>query len=263
MRKSLLAGAALGALIMSAMAADMPPAALPAFSWTGYYVGANIGWGSVDDDGAPFCVNPAGVLDGPGCVTNNVPGAQTNGDGIVFGGQAGYNWQAGNWVFGVETDIQNADLNGSVNITGPFRIVGGGPSASVSNFTADEKVSWFGTLRGRAGVAWDRSLFYATAGVAYGGATVDQNTIFPSVAYPSTASATKTGWIAGGGWEFALTGNWSGKVEGLYYDLGSISTSGGPTVPAFGYVGGKNFDVQGEIVRVGLNWRFGGPGYGY
>jgi outer membrane immunogenic protein len=85
--------------------------------------------------------------------------------------------------------------------------------------------------------------------------------VFAAVQYPSTASANKTGWVAGGGLEFAFTGNWSGKVEGLFYDLGSITTAG-PQVPHFtNFIEGKNFDVQGAIVRAGLNYRFAGWGF--
>jgi outer membrane immunogenic protein len=250
----------------TAMAADMPvKAPSTVFSWTGFYVGANAGWGTVQDYEAPFCITPSGVVDGSGCVGGNlIPKAQVGGSGFVGGGQAGYNWQAGDWVFGVETDFQGSDIKGSANIPGPFGAVGFGSFSSPGTFTADEKLSWLGTVRGRVGVAYENILFYGTGGLAYGGVNVDANFIFPGVQFPSTASATKIGWTLGGGLEYAFAGNWSAKIEGLFYDLGSISTVGPSTIPTINlFQGGKDFDVQGAIVRVGLNWRFGGPAYVY
>jgi outer membrane immunogenic protein len=253
--------------ISSASAADLAPRPYTkapvlveeaVYNWTGFYAGLNLGWGSIHDRGDPFCVTPAGVLNGVGCDTTNVPGAHIRGSGILGGGQIGYNWQAGHLVYGLEADIQGTDIKGSLNILGPFNTVGGGNSGPAS-FTADEKLSWLGTVRGRVGYAWDRVLLYGTGGLAYGEVKVDQNTIFPGLIYPSSASSTRTGWVAGGGIEWAFSGNWSAKAEGLYYDLGNISTSGGP-IPAGGlYLGGKTFNVQGVIARAGVNYRFGGP----
>jgi outer membrane immunogenic protein len=141
----------------TASAADLGPAPLytkappiAPFSWTGFYLGGNVGWGWLKDDGDPFCINPAGVLNGLGCRTTSVPGAQIDGNGVIGGGQLGYNWQTGIWVFGVETDFQGSDIKGSVNIPGPFATVGGGAPGGTA-FIADEMLDWFGTLRGRLG----------------------------------------------------------------------------------------------------------------
>lgn len=262
MNRLLLSGLAFGALIAPAVAADMPLKAPPppAFSWTGFYVGANAGWGTLRDEGDPYCINPAGVPMGAGC-SRVYGGHIARGNGFIGGGQAGYNWQSGRWVLGVETDIQGADIKGSVDVVGPFGVVGFTGNSGAASFIAAEKLSWLGTTRGRLGLAFDHLLLYATGGVAYGGASVSQDHVFAAVQYPSTASANKTGWVAGGGLEFAFTGNWSGKVEGLFYDLGSITTAG-PQVPHFtNFIEGKNFDVQGAIVRAGLNYRFAGWGF--
>jgi len=261
MKKNLIGIGVIAALIATpALAADLnlpaynappPPPFVPIFNWTGFYIGANAGWGWLNDNGSPFCINPEGVLNGDGCVENNVPSAQiNNANGFIGGGQAGFDYQADVLVYGIETDFQGADINGSVNIAGP-----GGTS-----FTASEKLNWLGTVRGRIGVvAWERSLFYGTVGFAYGGVSASQNSIFPAVQFSSSSvSETRTGWTAGGGWEYAFALNWSAKIEGLYYDLGSFSTSGSSVN---GFIGGKNFDAKGAIVRVGLNWRFNGFGH--
>ena len=121
---------------------------------------------------------------------------------------------------------------------------------------ANEKLEWFGTVRGRLGIAFDRVLIYGTGGLAYGHVKVDQNSVSVGggpFLFPSSASVTKTGWTAGGGIECAFAGKWSTKIEGLYYDLGWISSAGSA---ANGFMVGKNFDVRGGIVRAGLNYRF-------
>jgi outer membrane immunogenic protein len=260
MKKLLLAGLAIGAFIAPTMAADMPvKAPIPLlFSWTGFYIGANAGWGTLRDEDAPFCIDPAGRLMGTGC--SRVFGGQVRGDGFIGGGQAGYNWQVGRWVLGVETDVQGTDISGSDVVMGPFGVVGSPVLSPAASYTATEKLSWLGTTRGRFGLAFDHLLLYATGGVAYGEASINQNLVFPTtaVAFPSSASATMTGWTAGGGLEYAFLGNWSAKFEGMFYDLGTITASS-PRIT--GFVEGKDFKVEGAVARVGVNWHFGGLGW--
>jgi outer membrane immunogenic protein len=263
MKELVLAGLALGALAAPAAAADMPVKAPPPppFGWTGFYIGANAGWGTLRDEDAPFCINPAGVVMGKGC--SRVFGGQVRGDGFIGGGQAGYDWQSGRWVLGVETDIQGADVIGSDNVAGPFSVVGSKVLSPAASFAANEKLSWLGTTRGRLGLAFDHLLLYATGGVAYGEASVSQSLVFPTVPvqFPSSASATMTGWAAGGGLEYAFLGNWSAKFEGMFYDLGTITTSGVASPHINNFVEGKAFKVEGAVARVGINWRFGGLGW--
>jgi outer membrane immunogenic protein len=94
-------------------------------------------------------------------------------------------------------------------------------------------------------VAYDRALIYATGGLIYGRVEVSQNTVFSGTQYASNQATTRTGWTAGGGIEFAFAPNWSGKLEALYYDMGSVSTQaiGSPTIDSF--IGGKSFDLKG------------------
>jgi outer membrane immunogenic protein len=259
MKKLLVAGFAFGALIAPAGAADMPLKAPPppVYSWTGFYIGANAGWGTVRDQALPFCVNQVGVAMGPGCA--KIFGGRVRGDGFIGGGQAGYNWQIGHWVLGLETDIQGADINGSDVVTGPFNIVGVKALSGSASYTANEKLSWLGTTRGRLGLAFDRLLIYATGGVAYGDASVNQSLAITGLSSASSASSTVVGWTAGGGLEYAFAANWSAKVEGMFYDLGTITTTAA-AVPN-GFAETKSFNVEGAVARVGVNWRFGGLGW--
>lgn len=266
MKPFILGAAVIPLLSFAAFAADLPttkgppafaPPPPPAFSWTGVYVGLNAGWASIYDHGDPFCVTPGGVLNGTGCDTTNVPGAQINANGFLGGGQIGYNWQVSQFVFGLETDFQGAELKGSLYVAGPFATVGGGTSGPGASFTADERLSWLGTARGRVGfLITPTLLLYGTGGLAYGEVSVDQNTIFPTLQYPSSTSSTRAGWTAGAGFEYAIDPHWSVKFEGLYYDLGSISTSAGPVPALTTFRGGKTFDIDGAIARVGVNYKF-------
>lgn len=262
-RRLVLALAVLSFSAAGAMAADLPvkmpvkaaPVAAP-FSWTGFYGGFNAGYGWINDSGDPFCINSAGVLNGTGCNTNNVPGAQVSPAGFIGGGQIGYNYQINNWLLGIEADFQGADISDSINIAGPFATTGGG-SSGTATFTASEKLDWIGTVRARLGLVWQQALIYATGGLAYGHVSVSQNSIFSTVQFPSSSDVTRAGWTVGGGFEYAFTRKWSAKIEGLYFDLGSVSTSGGSVPAGFNsFVAGKDFDVKGGIVRAGVNYHF-------
>ena len=132
---------------------------------------------------------------GAGCT--RVFGGQVRGDGFIGGGQAGYNWQVGRWVLGVETDIQGADVNGSDVVTGPFGVVGSKLLSPAASFTANEKLSWLGTARGRLGLAFDHLLLYGTGGVAYGEASVSQNLVFPTIAVAFPSSTSELCWRLG------------------------------------------------------------------
>jgi outer membrane immunogenic protein len=197
MKKYLLSGVAALGLIAAgaASAADLPsrkgpvvaPVYVPAFTWTGFYVGANAGYGFGNMDSVG--VNAFGDL-----------------DGFVGGGQIGYNYQLGQIVLGVEADFQGADLKAGPSFAG-FGIVGEG------------KTEWFGTVRGRVGYAFDRFLPYITGGLAYGNV---KTTLAPGVTINGLNSDdnTHTGWTVGAGVEYAFTNNLVGGVEYLYVDLG-------------------------------------------
>ena len=211
MKKILLSSVALLGLATGALAADLPSrrapapiiAAVPVFTWTGFYVGVNAGYGwnandSITVGGVTFDLDDEG--------------------GFVGGAQAGYNYQIGSFVVGLEGDIQYADFGGDDR----FDFDGDGILDDDFN-TSD----WFGTVRARAGVAFDRALIYATGGFAF--------------------ADNATGWTVGGGLEYAFTNNLSAKIEGLYVNLDQDDN---------GFFAIDN-DAEFGVVRAGLNFRFG------
>ena len=150
-----------------------------------------------------------------GETTNN----PTEPSGIAGGLQAGYNFQTGQFVFGGEADIQ---LSGAEDTFAPWKF---------SN-------PWFGTVRGRAGVAMNNILFYATGGLAYGNLRGEVGGL--------TENRTGLGWTAGLGMEVGLTPNWSAKVEYLYVDLTDRSYT----------VTGTDNGLESNLLRFGVNYRF-------
>jgi outer membrane immunogenic protein len=170
MKKILLASVALFGFAGAASAADLPmraapPApvfsAVPVFTWTGFYVGVNAGYGWQDsNDGSVFV--PGGTIPGVAGGGTIVYG-DDNGDGFVGGGQIGYNYQIGSFVLGLEADLQWADLggnNGTALVPAAFTAAGFIPAGTAGG------IDWFGTVRARAGVAVGQALIYATGGFA-------------------------------------------------------------------------------------------------
>jgi len=219
MKKILLASVALFGFAGAASAADLPAraappapvvAAVPVFTWTGFYVGVNagVGFNSSDDE----------LVFGDGSVLS---GDSDDDASFIGGGQIGYNYQFGSFVVGVEGDLQWADF-GSTTFVVPAALGGG-------TVTVDSD-DWFGTVRARAGVAFDRALIYATGGFAF--------------------TDNRNGWTVGGGIEYAFTNNLSAKIEGLYVNLEDDDI----TLP--GGVVANTGDTDFGVVRAGLNYRF-------
>lgn len=257
------AAAAVSAMlgISAASAADLPikgpptvAAPLP-FSWTGFYIGGHGGYGwrntsvNISLDGDP--TNDA----------ESVPRLlNTSPSGFIGGGQTGYNVQTGILVFGIEADISYARIKGKASAA---PVIAG---FDIKTTTAEQDVDWFGTARGRVGLApFDRSLFYVTGGLAYGHVTLSNSIVSQSIGcagggFCTAASTSKTsnGWTAGGGWENMLTNNLSAKAEYLYYNLGSISQADPPTGGVVFRV--SNGEFKGNIVRFGLNYKLGCAG---
>jgi outer membrane immunogenic protein len=210
-----------GTVASSALAADMTPrypqqpyvkAPLynPVFSWTGFYLGLNGGggWGHSSWD-------RTGEIDLSG--------------GFI-GGTAGFNWQTGQMVLGIEGDVDWSGMSGT--------------SAAFCSAGCTTKTDWLGTVRGRVGYSFDRFLPYFTGGLAAG--DIQAST-------PGFAGATQTnlGWTLGAGMEVAIVGNWSAKAEYLHVDLGSFNcgTACGGFTP-------DNVSLKEDLVRGGVNYKF-------
>lgn len=223
MKRVLLSGVALAALVGSASAADIPrrveraaapvPYVAAVYNWTGFYAGINAGWGW-----------------GTGSLSGPPPSGDLEGSGGVIGGTLGYNWQNNQFVFGVETDLAWSGIETD-------RRCGGGLTCNVSN-------DWLGTVRGRVGLAFDRFMPYVTGGLAYGDVSA-------SVTGTPGASETQFGWTLGAGMEYAINGPWTAKLEYLYVDLGDFACG-----TRCGTAGPDNVEFQSHIVRAGLNYRF-------
>ena len=284
MRVLLSTIAALAVGTASALAADIPTKAPPArvmapiLTWNGFYIGLNGGysWGKAGRDITFF--NPLnGALIIPPIGTGST--SDSNLEGGVFGGQIGYNWQFSNWVFGLETDAQWSGQRGSATaVCGATSAVIAGPCLPGLTFvpaaaigtvaTLEQKLEWFGTFRGRAGFAVMPSvLLYATGGAAYGSIKTNLGLagFTPNgtpVAIAGSSSDTRLGWTVGGGIEGKFAPNWSAKVEYLYMDLGSVSsTAVFPTAAGVPIGVSLNSRITDNIIRGGINYHFsaGGP----
>ena len=266
MKKLLLATTAFVVLAAaSASAADMavrpayaPP---PAYSWNGWYIGGNVGysWGNAKYD-STTSTSVNGLI-----VSGNALSESQKIDGVIGGVQTGYNYQFGGWVWGWETDFQGSGQKGGSTLTGVL-ITGVGPVPAT--LTTDHKLEWFGTARSRLGFLWSPNvLVYGTAGIAYG-QVKDSAALSVGVA-PVTAAAiatfkdVKAGYTVGAGVEGALGGGWSAKLEYLYIDLGKteLTSAAAVTVAGVGTVAAntsQTFRTTDNIVRVGLNYKWGG-----
>ena len=225
MKKLALSLVAIAGLTSQVFAADMavkalPPVA-PIMTWTGFYLGINGGggWGHSH--------------------WNNGVGS-TDVSGGLAGVTAGYNWQTGNVVFGVEADGAWADVSASA--TGATVV----PGFGVVTATASSKTDALGTVRGRVGYAVNNVLFYGTGGYAW----IDNKITLSALGVSASDSKFHSGWTVGAGVEAFIAPQWSIKGEYLYRSLGGETyfTGALPT-------GTLNF----HTVQFGVNYHFNGP----
>jgi outer membrane immunogenic protein len=288
MKMHLLAGVALLALLGgSATAADLPvrkapvaPPVCPTCDWSGFYFGFNVG-GSIGRDSTDNTITLSPNAPSAG-VTNPISALsyQHSPAGAVGGGQIGFNWQAGKWVFGLEADWDATGQRDTVNSHAFLASTIVVAPASV-DYSDEQKIKWLATARARLGWAHDCFLWYVTGGAAWG--KVDSNytfqvtglnaggtTVFGTGAAAASFSTTRSGWTIGGGVEtslgwFGLSGNnWSAKFEYLYVDLGTVTNSFTvplTATPAAFYTFTGSSHIRDHIIRVGVNYRFNyGPG---
>ncbi len=230
-------GAALAADLSAQPWTKAPYAPAASFNWTGFYLGANIGGGFGH---APSDFSAAGSA-----VFATAPNSLR---GVLGGVQAGYNWQSGSMVYGIETDFQFTGMNGKVETPCPAGICGIPLQASYGH-----DLDWFGTVRGRIGYANNNWLLYATGGYAY--ARLSTTAIATAGAAEAIArwSDISSGWTVGGGVEFAVNRQWSVKAEYLYADIGRFNQEW--TVAPLPTISDRT-RLDMSIVRVGANYRF-------
>jgi outer membrane immunogenic protein len=251
--KRIVVSAALLASAVGAQAADLPakapfykaPVAAQVYDWTGFYFGANAGVG------LGRSLSQFGVPNG---AVSFAERSRFGAAGAVGGGQIGYNWQFNNVVLGVEADLQGSGIEDNRSCELYCQPTSPGLFARF-----DQKLDWFGTVRGRIGLASGPVLSYVTGGFAYGGVRTSVTEFLPRAVSPTSTGFgdTRTGWTIGGGVEAALGGNWTGKLEYLYLDLGTQSGA----LP-FAALPGQfiSSDIREHIFRAGVNYRIGGSG---
>jgi outer membrane immunogenic protein len=288
MKKFLVAASVFSLLASPAMAADLAPfyrapPPVTVLGWTGPYVGATLGGAWTDSNvtesaGPTFC-NPTvgGCIAGPAAssaLAAAIPGTFSTGNaGVIGGGEFGFNWQTGPVVLGFEADISGATISGSSLASGATGVVGFPANAVGVSGSANAKVDYLGTVRGRAGyLVTPPLLAYLTGGLAYGGAS-SNTTLAEQVAgpcpcgpFPAVAASTSTarlGWTIGGGLEYMFAPHWTVKAEYLYYDLGSVTYALPPIVqttatgtPFFGAASASHVAFTGNIARAGVNFGF-------
>jgi outer membrane immunogenic protein len=219
-----------------------PPMIAPIYDWSGFYIGANGGWGS-----ARNCwdfVTPAGTFIGAeGC---------HDATGGTAGGQIGYRWQTGTFVVGLEAQGNWADFKGS----------NGSLLPPVGLFTNETKIDAFGLFTGQVGYAWNNALFYVKGGAAV---TADRHRTFftPTGDLVATSNNdTRWGGVAGVGLEYGFAPNWSAAIEydHMFMDNRNVTlVNAGISVPAGAVFSNERIRQDVDLVTVRVNYRWGGP----
>jgi len=225
-RNFLLSTAALIALSGLAVAADLPstrapaaPPPIPVFSWTGLYVGGQVGYA--------FGQDHYSVVGFP------ISGS-ASGSGVLGGAHIGYNFEPslGGLVLGLEGDVNGSSYRGSSTL---FGITGTGKSPID------------GSIRGRAGFAVDRALFYATGGAAFASFNYSNSN-------GDSSSNTRVGYTVGGGIEYALTNDWSVRAEYRYSDFGSFTD----TLTSLRAISVSHKETENQV-QAGFSYKFLSP----
>jgi outer membrane immunogenic protein len=225
----MLAGSAAQAADM-ALKAPPPPPAPPPFSWTGFYIGGEIGgvWanGHLHDSIDGFNVS-------------------TSHDGVIGGAVVGYNWQVNNFVWGLEANFDWTSLNA----TGSGVFI-----PTVGTLQASANTRWITTVSGRFGVAFNQVLYYGKLGGGWVGNTATITNLNTGASI--SGSNTRDGWLGGVGVEWAFAPHWSTKIEYDYLGLNSWTFGSGRIIAGDSWTVNRNI----QMLTVGLNYRFGGFG---
>jgi outer membrane immunogenic protein len=249
----------------SALAADLPakapfykaPVGAQPYDWGGLYVGANAGSHTSRDDDPAFDSFDANW--GPGTVAlfNQAAPVSLRQSGFAGGFHIGYNWQKSNFVYGLEADIDALNGSASRNLILPVPI-------DTVQFTDSAKDRWMSTVRVRAGMAFNQVLIFGTAGLAVSSWQLDHS--FAQIDFAGATNGTisrtvtRTGWVAGGGVEYALDNNWSLRGEYLHADFGTTTSTlySNETPPAFATIFTHPEKLTEDVVRGGVSYKFGG-----
>lgn len=231
------------ALAAPAAAADLParaytkapPMIAAVYDWSGFYIGGNGGWGTsrkcwdfILPDGTFFAAE--------GC---------HDASGAVAGGQVGYRWQTGGWVFGLEAQGDWADLRGSnVSIAAP-------------TFTNRSRIDAFGLFTGQIGYAWNNTLLYVKGGAAVTSDRFDVNNTIGNTLAATAGDQTRWGGTVGVGLEYGFTPNWSIAVEYDHLFMGKKPSTFTDTTGVF--FGTDRIRQDVDLVTARINYRFGGP----
>jgi outer membrane immunogenic protein len=239
------------------------PAAVP-YTWSGLYGGANAGWvGSTGNaialTGTDTGTAGLGSMLADGVIPSNI---NLGYNGFLGGGQLGYNWQSGNWVFGLEGDIDGVSAKSSGIFPDCLAPVPPAGLATPLTLNATRELDWLGTVRGRIGYTPVAPfLVYATGGLAVGehklGIGLSDPTANPVANLFNETSSASAGWTVGAGAEWMFARQWSLKAEYLYVDLGDISSTinyAYPTANTSSLT--ATVHDRENIVRGGINYHF-------
>ena len=202
------------------------------YNWSGFYIGGHIGgvWG--DKDWIDVTFPGLAFADGSSEIS-----------GFLAGGQAGFNWQAGNFVFGIEGQVSWTNADGAHLCL--FNV----------GLTCETNLNWLGTVAGRIGYAFNNVLLYAKGGFAFANEDYLQSVTGTGVVIALSEDETRTGWMVGAGVEYGFTPNWSFKVEYNYMDFGADVSN--LVIPGTGVIfTAADIDQQIHVVKAGINYRF-------
>jgi len=228
------------------------------FSWTGFYIGANAGGHWSKDDHSAFVSENNNFTAASVAHLNADAPVSLSPTGFAGGVHAGYNWQWSSLVLGVEGDFDGLTGSKTRTLSDPFL-----GAANPTVFVDSAQDRWMATARARAGFAVDRALFYATGGAAWSNWSISHSFSLPappSINGTDNSTFTRTGWTAGGGFEYAFTNNWLARVEYLYADFGAVDGTLATKLvfPPFVFV--TNFAERDrlteQVVRAGISYKF-------
>jgi outer membrane immunogenic protein len=288
MMKIAVALSALAIGSIAASAADMavkarPVVVEPATNWSGFYIGGEVGWADARQSADVV------ALPSPGFGAPAIPGAGLAGfgylptsyglnrDNVIGGVYAGYNWQFGRSVLGIEGDINGlGNRSGSSTVVLTPTFPGASPNVT-SSIQVSSRNTWLATLRGRLGYTWDKLMIYGTGGAAFTQTNYDIN-LNAGAAIPSNLGNNgvssgvvsfrndKVGFAVGAGAEWMVATNWIVRAEYMYHRFEGATGTFPILSPGFSCTAAANFrfqasasDLEIHTLRAGLSYKFGGP----